>query len=143
MSRKTTTTRKPAAGKRKLPVAKKMDAARAIAFAKSSAKKMIDAGVEAAGNARKSAIAQFRKTRKVAINTANEAREVAVSRAEEAKARTVEAVTHLEKVFEQRVSRAISRLGVPTTKDVRALSRQVTQLQASVESLRRSRARAA
>lgn len=135
MARKTRTTKKS-------PVMK-MDAAAAIAFARTSAKKMIDAGVEAAGNARKSAIAQFRKTRKVALSTANEAREVAMARAEEAKARTVEVVTQLEKVFEHRVSRAISKLGMPTTRDVRALSRQVAQLQASVESLRRSRARAA
>jgi hypothetical protein len=37
----------------------------------------------------------------------------------------------------------MSKLGVPTAKDVRALSRQVSQLQASVERLNRSRARAA
>jgi polyhydroxyalkanoate synthesis regulator phasin len=60
-----------------------------------------------------------------------------------ARARTVEAVTHLERVFERRVSRAISKLGVPTSGDVRALSRQVAQLQASVEKLHRARARAA
>ena len=64
-------------------------------------------------------------------------------RAVEARTRTVDAVTHLERVFEQRVSKAISKLGVPTTKDVKALSRQVAQLQASVERLSRSRARAA
>jgi poly(hydroxyalkanoate) granule-associated protein len=74
---------------------------------------------------------------------AGKARDAAFARAEEARARTVEAVSHLEKVFEQRVSKAISKLGVPTVRDVRALSRQVAQLQASVDRLHRARARAA
>ena len=62
--------------------------------------------------------------------------------ADEARTRTVDAVSQLEKVFEQRVSKAISRIGVPTSRDVRALSRQVAELQASVNQLRRTRARA-
>jgi len=52
-----------------------------------------------------------------------------------------EAASQLEKVFEQRVSRAISRLGVPTSRDVRVLAREVADLKASVEQLRRARAR--
>ena len=75
--------------------------------------------------------------------SAQKALDQACARAEEAKAMTVDAVSHLEKVFEQRVSRAISRLGVPTAKDVRALSRQVAQLQQNVEQLHRARARSA
>jgi len=59
-----------------------------------------------------------------------------------ARTRTLDAMTSLEKTFETRVSQAIARLGVPTASDVRALSRQVAQLQASVERLKRSRARA-
>jgi len=51
-------------------------------------------------------------------------------------------VTHLEKVFEARVGAAMGRLGVPSARDVRALSRQVAQLQQSVDQLRRARARA-
>ena len=66
----------------------------------------------------------------------------AVARVEDARARTVAAVTSLEKVFERRVSRAIAKLGVPTTKDVKALSRQVAQLQLKVDRMSRSRARA-
>ena len=53
-----------------------------------------------------------------------------------------EAATRLEKVFEERVARAASRIGIPTSGDVRALSLQVAELQASVERLKRSRARA-
>lgn len=82
------------------------------------------------------------KSRKLVIAKAYEARKAVSTRADEARSRTVDAVSHLEKVFEGRVSRVISKLGVPTSRDVRALSRQVTQLQLSVEQLRRSRARA-
>ena len=80
--------------------------------------------------------------RRLALGTAAEAREAAFARADEARARTLEAVSHLEKVFEDRVSKAIHRLGVPTSRDVRDLSRRVSELQASVERLKRSRARA-
>jgi poly(hydroxyalkanoate) granule-associated protein len=78
----------------------------------------------------------------IVLGKATEARDAAVFRAEIARDRTLEAVTGLEKIFEQRVSRAVARLGVPTAKDVQALSRQVAQLQASVERLKRARARA-
>ena len=68
------------------------------------------------------------------------AREVVIARTDEARAKAGEMVTSLEKVFEQRVSKAINRLGVPSAKEVRDLSRQVSQLKASVEKLRRARA---
>ena len=93
-----------------------------------SARKAIETGIET--------------TRKLAAGTAAEARKAAVARAGAARTRTLQAVTHLEEVFEQRVSSAIARLGVPTSRDVRALSRQVARLQASVEQLKRARARA-
>jgi poly(hydroxyalkanoate) granule-associated protein len=82
------------------------------------------------------------KGRKLAIAKAKEARKAVLARADDARTRTVDAVSQLEGVFEERVGKAISKLGVPTSKDVRALSRQVAQLQQSVDSLRRSRARA-
>ena len=127
MARKTRTTRNTRVTK--------LTPATAFSLAKSSALKAFDTIVKQ-GTAFKDA------SREVAIERAGAARDAAVARAEEAKAKTVEAVSHLEKVFEQRVSRAISKLGVPTTKDVRALSRQVAQLQASVDRLNRSRSRA-
>jgi poly(hydroxyalkanoate) granule-associated protein len=82
------------------------------------------------------------KGRKLAIAKVREARKAVVAGAGEARNRTAGAVSKLEHVFEQRVSRAVSRLGVPTSRDVRALSRQVAELQQSVNQLRRSRARA-
>ena len=54
----------------------------------------------------------------------------------------VETVNKLERAFESRVSRAMSRLGVPSSREVRALAREVATLKASVQRLSRSRARA-
>lgn len=156
MVRKTRTRRTPA---------RKMDPARAVQVAKASAAKTWEAGIGAASTVRQAAVGAFKslvrqgaaveaasrnaalermhKARRAALARANSARRAALSRAEEARTRTAEAMSQLEKVFEQRVSRTISKLGVPTTRDVRALTRQVAQLQANVERLRRSRARAA
>lgn len=82
------------------------------------------------------------KGRKMAVAKTQEAREAVMTRADAAKTRTMDAVSQLERIFEGRVTRVISTLGVPTARDVRALSRQVTALQQSVDQLRRSRARA-
>lgn len=41
----------------------------------------------------------------------------------------------LEQVFEDRVARALNRLGVPTKKDIEALSRRVEELTAVVQKL--------
>jgi poly(hydroxyalkanoate) granule-associated protein len=82
------------------------------------------------------------KGRKLAIAKTQEAREAVIARADQARSRTVDAVSQLEKVFENRVTRVISKLGVPTARDVRSLSKQVAQLQQSVDQLRRVRARA-
>jgi len=49
----------------------------------------------------------------------------------------------LEQVFEDRVSRSLNRLGVLTTHEVDDLTRQVKDLNASVQSLMRAQARAA
>jgi poly(hydroxyalkanoate) granule-associated protein len=93
-------------------------------------------------SARKALENGLQNTRRVALGKAAEARKAAIAGAEDARTRTMGAVTQLEKIFEQRVSHAMARMGVPTARDVRALSRQVAQLQASVERLKRARARA-
>ncbi len=126
--------------------------AKAVRTMRQSARRALEAGVQAATGIRQTAAGAFdalvrqgaaleARGRRAALARAGKARDVAVARAEKARARTVEAVSHLEKVFEQRVSRAIAKLGVPSARDVRALSRQVAQLQASVERLGRARAR--
>jgi poly(hydroxyalkanoate) granule-associated protein len=145
------TTRTSRSRKARAPAVTPARAARTI---RASAQKAFEAGVQAASGVGQSAAGAFEalvkqgaaleaRSRRAALAKAEKAREAACARAEEARAKTVEAVSHLEKVFEQRVSRAISKLGVPTAGDVRALSRQVAQLQASVERLHRARARAA
>lgn len=123
---RTTRNRKPA----------RLTPATAYAMAKTTARKAL-------GRLVKQGVALQTASRQAAVDAGNAAKDAALARAEEARAKTVETVTQLEKMFEQRVSRAISKLGVPTTKDVRALSRQVAQLQASVDRLNRSRSRAA
>ena len=134
-------------------IARPATPSQAIHTLRTSTRKAVEAGVQVAQGVRRTAVGAFdslvkqgaaleAKSRRVAVARATEARDVACARAVEARDKTVEAVGHLEKVFEQRVSKVISKLGVPTTRDVRALSRQVAQLQVSVEQLRRSRARA-
>lgn len=41
----------------------------------------------------------------------------------------------LEQVFEERVARALSRLGVPTNKDVQQLTERIDQLSATIQEL--------
>ena len=145
------TTRTPRSRKAPAPA---VTPAKAVRTIRASAQKALEAGVQAATGVRESAAGAFdarvtqgaaleARSRRAALARAEKAREAACARAEEARTRTVEAVSHLEKVFESRVSKAISKLGVPTARDVRALSRQVAQLQARVETLHRARTRAA
>ena len=109
------------------------------------ARQALTAGTQAATTVRETAMDMVdaaRKQGKVLEMKAREARTAVAASAEEARSRTVQAVSQLERVFEQRVSKVITKLGVPSARDVRALTRQVAELQASVDQLRRSRARA-
>jgi len=49
----------------------------------------------------------------------------------------------LEQVFEDRVARALNRIGVPTNKDINNLARRVEELTASVQKLTRKPAKPA
>ena len=80
--------------------------------------------------------------RKLAVAKARAARKAVIDRADEARSLATDAVSKFERVFQDRVTRVVSRLGIPTARDVRALSRQVAGLQQSVDQLRRIRARA-
>ncbi|MEO7743045.1 MAG: phasin family protein [Usitatibacter sp.] len=80
--------------------------------------------------------------RRLALAGTRSAREAVMFRAGEARSIAAGAVTQFERVFQDRVTRVISKLGIPTARDVRALSRQVAGLQQSVDQLRRVRARA-
>jgi poly(hydroxyalkanoate) granule-associated protein len=100
--------------------------------------RIVKQGAELQAQGRKMAAARAKEARAAVM----EARETVAARADAARSRTMDAVSQLEKAFENRVQSAISKLGVPTARDVRALSRQVAQLQQSVDQLRRARARA-
>src|SRR5690242_24908 len=93
-------------------------------------------------NARNDRLAAVRKLGNAALATVESARESAAVRVEEARANAAQAVSKLERAFETRVSRAMSRLGVPSSREVRALAREVASLKASVQRLARTRARA-
>ena len=97
-------------------------------------------------NARIAAVRKIGKAATARVEAAREmveaARENASVRIEEARTKAIDTVNQLERAFEARVTRAMSRLGVPTAREVRALSREVASLKASVQRLARTRARA-
>jgi poly(hydroxyalkanoate) granule-associated protein len=122
--------------------------------------KALLAGIDAASNARavaneavgkalrkatslvKQGHALQTQSTRAAMHRAEEARTVAMAKANEARTRATAAVSQIEKAFEQRVSKALEKVGVPTSQSVRNLTRRVAELQANVDQLRRSRARA-
>ena len=129
------TTKRTAQAARKSAPAGKLELLRKNAL--DAVDKIVRQGTELQARGVKLAAAKARRARAAVT----EVREAVASRADAARARTLDAVSQLEKVFENRVRNAISKLGVPTARDVRALSRQVAQLQQSVDQLRRARAR--
>ena len=82
----------------------------------------------------------FQNLKNAAIAKVEMVRDTAIERAGEARAKTAAALTQLEKAFQQRIAKAVARMGVPTAKEVRALARQVAELEARVAKLRRARA---
>ena len=130
------TTKRTTKAARKATPAGKLEALRKNALG--AVDKIVKQGNALQARGRKLAVAKAKEAR-VAVA---DVREAVTARADAARSRTLDAVTQLEKVFENRVQNAISKLGMPTARDVRALSRQVAQLQQSVDQLRRARARA-
>jgi hydroxyethylthiazole kinase-like sugar kinase family protein len=80
--------------------------------------------------------------REVAAETLRSAREAVARQAAEARSRAVAVVSGLEETVADGAYLVAARIGVPTARDMRALSRQVARLQESVEKLQRPRARA-
>jgi poly(hydroxyalkanoate) granule-associated protein len=75
------------------------------------------------------------KTRSAASHTADAAREAAKAKAKEMQTMAGGTWDKLEQVFEDRVSRALSRLGVYTASDVGTLSERVNELAEAVNAL--------
>lgn len=60
---------------------------------------------------------------------------IAEEKVEEVKHRSSDTWSKLEHIFEDRVSRALGRLGVPTNEDIQQLSKQIETLNASIKEL--------
>lgn len=75
------------------------------------------------------------RTRKVAGQTADAARGAAMSKAKEMQAIAGGTWDKLEQVFEDRVSKALGKLGVHTSADVERLSQRVNELSEAVNAL--------
>jgi poly(hydroxyalkanoate) granule-associated protein len=75
------------------------------------------------------------RTRKAAAETADAARGAAMSKAKEMQAIAGGTWDKLEQVFEDRVSRALGKLGVHTSADVERLSERVDELSEAVNAL--------
>lgn len=83
------------------------------------------------------------KTRKMTAGKADEARGVVEAAVGQVKGRSQETWDKLEKVFENRVSRALNQLGVPGSKELKTLTARVEDLSKEVHKLNAKPVRAA
>ena len=61
------------------------------------------------------------------------------TRAAEVRSKAGETIDNLEAIFQSRVQKALQQLGMPTSKEINALSRKVNELNQSVHALTRSK----
>jgi poly(hydroxyalkanoate) granule-associated protein len=66
-------------------------------------------------------------------------RETVDTRTAEVRSKAGEAMDNLEGIFQSRVQKALQQLGMPTSKEINALSRKVDELNHSVNALTRNR----
>jgi poly(hydroxyalkanoate) granule-associated protein len=83
------------------------------------------------------------KTRKVAESKVTEMTSTLGKMATKATNQATGSWDKLEQVFEDRVARALNRIGVPTNKDINNLAKRVEELTASVQKLTRAPAKPA
>ena len=83
------------------------------------------------------------KTRKLAMGKADEVRGAVESGVSQVKERTQETWDKLEKVFEERVSRSLGKLGVPGRKELNEIAERVEELSREIRKLNPKPARAA
>jgi len=93
--------------------------------------RLVSEGERLHGQSRKAASAAYKDVRGDVEQTVGKVRSTAQSNWDK-----------LEKVFEQRVAKALGRLGVPTAQDVRALSDHVAELNRRVAALAASKSSA-
>ncbi|MBL8298680.1 MAG: phasin family protein [Rhodanobacteraceae bacterium] len=82
------------------------------------------------------------KTRKLALGKADEVRGAVETGVSQVKERTQETWDKLEKVFEDRVSRALGKLGVPGRKELNEIAHRVEELSREIRKLNPKPARA-
>jgi poly(hydroxyalkanoate) granule-associated protein len=80
-------------------------------------------------------VALEQKTRKLTAGKADEARGVVEAAVGQVKERSQETWDKLEKVFESRVSRALNRLGIPGSAELKGLTARVEELAREVHKL--------
>lgn len=80
------------------------------------------------------------RTRKITERKVGEMTSAAGKFANQASSKANATWDKLEQVFEDRVARALNRLGVPTNRDIQNLSKRVEELNASVRALSRGAA---
>lgn len=83
------------------------------------------------------------KTRKVADDTVGDVKGNIESRVQKVKNTAVSNWDKLEKVFEERVAKALGRLGVPTADEVQELIKKVEELSKEVRALNQKQTEAA
>ncbi len=143
-ARKTASTRTAAATRKKSAAAPADDhAARGIM---DSAQQIWQTSVKALGRAQQESTRLFealvkegvhveKKTRSLASGKVNAVRGSVENRVEQVKDRAADTWDRLEKVFEERVQRALVRLGVPGREELQALIQRVDQLNARLRDL--------
>ena len=100
------------------------------AFAKAQ-----EEGTKLFDNLVKEGMSLEQKTRKLAFGKADEVRGAVESSVNQVKERTQETWDKLEKVFEDRVSRALGKLGVPGRKELNELATRVEELSREIRKL--------
>ena len=83
----------------------------------------------------KEGVSLEKKTRKLATGKVDEVRDVVETKVEQVKERAVDTWDKLEGVFESRVSKALSKLGVPGREEMEALIDRVEELNRAVRKL--------
>lgn len=91
----------------------------------------------------KEGISLEKQTRQLATGKVDVVRGVVEKNVEQVKERAADTWDRLEKVFEERVQRALNRLGVPSKEDLQGLSKRVDQLNAELRKLSGSKPAAA
>jgi poly(hydroxyalkanoate) granule-associated protein len=107
----------------------------AIARAQEAVEKIQQEGVKILESIVKEGGKIFEETQKAAGGKVEEMK----GRVEEARDKAAETFDNLEEIFEDRVSRALSRLGIPTRDDFQAIAKRLDELNVNVQTLIKSR----